>query len=219
MKKFTVLQDGDRLHIVVDGYQAQDLKELVNLLSDFGMSKEGAKMTECKLDDFEPAPEPENISVPPVKDVEPQKVEPAKEEAPVAAAAPAETKENEGEAEKLYRKYLNGMKDKNENFIQQAFARDGGEMSFLTPDHKAAFGRAFKEWFTDRYKDDPFKGNVKLQKGFLKLYHKYIEEEIKSLEEQMGFATGTFCKSADNDQITVAYDICREAMLKRSSAQ
>ena len=40
----------------------------------------------------EPAPEPENISVPPVKDVEPQKVEPAKEEAPVAAAAPADRK-------------------------------------------------------------------------------------------------------------------------------
>lgn len=216
MKSFRVMMDGERLHIVVDGYQGKDLKELVDLLSEFAMSKDGAKMTESHLEDFEPVQEPENIPAPPLKDVEPEKAEPAKEETP---AAPAETKEDEGEAEKLYRKYLNGMKDKNENFIQQAFARDGGEMNFLTPDHKTAFGRAFKEWFTDRYKNDPFKGNIKLQKGFLKLYHKYIEEEIKSLEEQMGFATGTFCKSADNDQITVAYDICREAMLKRSSAQ
>ncbi len=204
MKQFRVMMEEERLHIVVDGYSAEDLTELLKLLGDFATKgKNGEKVAKVtKIDDFEKATPQEPAEIP-----EPKK--------------PASTTEkvSDDAAKKLYEKYYGGMKEGNESFIAKAFKADGGEMNALNPEQKKAFAKAFKVWFKERYSDDPFKNDLKSQKGFLKLYEKYIAEEVKSLEEQMGMESGSFLKVADPDQITIAYESCREAMLKRSESK
>jgi hypothetical protein len=203
MRELRVLTENDRLHIVVDGYTKEDQARLLELLADFsrGVSDPAPE----RIEDFEPvATVDADIS--------------AAEEVKVIDKAPVHTQDI---LKMAYTNFLKALNQGNEMYVHHMFCGIKGQipaLQTLSEDEKKAFGQAFREWFSERYKEDPFATDKKAaskKRAFFGLYDRYLKAEIQSLEQQYGLEMGSFQKNASNEQIEEAYELCRRDMLKR----
>lgn len=203
MKEMRILTEGDRLHIVVAGYNPEDQARLLELLAEFSRGSEAPAPE--KIEDFEPV-------VPGDADIS------AAEEVKVVQ------KTENDDLKIAYENFTKSLQKDNEMYIYLMFKGEKGKvpaLQTLSEGEKKAFGAAFKEWFAQRYKEDPFKADKNAatkHRAFFNLYDRYLKAEIKSLEQQYGLEIGSFEKAATDEQIAEAYELCRHDMLKRCNS-